>query len=169
METSLYGRSTDWRERRRLRAWELHQQGWKQCDIAAKLDVTCGAVSQWIKAAAEHGPQALMKRPAPGRPPRLTPEQKAAIPGKLSLGAEAYGFAGDVWTCERIARVILKEFGVEYHPDYIGPLLRSLNWSVQRPIVRAAQRDEAAIQNFQDHRLPELKKKQRTKDTRSSS
>ncbi len=26
--------STDWREGRRLRAWELHQQGWKQTAIA---------------------------------------------------------------------------------------------------------------------------------------
>jgi predicted transcriptional regulator len=38
---------TDWREGRRLRAWELQQQGWKQKDIAAALGVTPGAVSQW--------------------------------------------------------------------------------------------------------------------------
>ena len=36
----------DWREGRRLRAWELHQQGWKQKDIAAALGVTPGAVPQ---------------------------------------------------------------------------------------------------------------------------
>ena len=39
---------TDWREGRRLRAWELHQQGWKQKDIATALGVTPGAVSQWM-------------------------------------------------------------------------------------------------------------------------
>ncbi len=39
----------DWREGRRLRAWELHQQGWKQTTIAEALGVTQGAVSQWVK------------------------------------------------------------------------------------------------------------------------
>jgi predicted transcriptional regulator len=37
----------DWREARRLRAWQLHEQGWKQKDIAAALGVSEGAVSQW--------------------------------------------------------------------------------------------------------------------------
>src|SRR5690349_6981988 len=39
----------DWREGRRMRAWELHRQGWKRKDIAAALDVTPGAVSHWMK------------------------------------------------------------------------------------------------------------------------
>ena len=36
---------SDWREGRRLRAWALHQQGWKQKDIAVALGVSPGAVS----------------------------------------------------------------------------------------------------------------------------
>ena len=35
----------DWREGRRLRAYELAQQGWKQCRIAEALGVTKGAVT----------------------------------------------------------------------------------------------------------------------------
>jgi predicted transcriptional regulator len=42
---------TNWKEYRRFRAWELAQQGWKQCDIAVALGVTKGAVSQWLKRA----------------------------------------------------------------------------------------------------------------------
>ena len=38
----------DWQEIRQLRAWELHQQGWSQRQIAAELGVTQGAVSQWL-------------------------------------------------------------------------------------------------------------------------
>ena len=41
----------DWREGRRLRAWELHEQGWSQTSIAQALGVTQGAVSQWLKRA----------------------------------------------------------------------------------------------------------------------
>ncbi len=38
----------DWREARRLRAWELKQKGWKQQDSAEALGVSNGAVSQWM-------------------------------------------------------------------------------------------------------------------------
>ena len=46
MERNLSSQATNWREGRRLRAWELHQQGWKQQEIADALGVTQGAVSQ---------------------------------------------------------------------------------------------------------------------------
>jgi hypothetical protein len=39
---------TTWREGRRFRAWELHQQGWKVGQIATTLGVTHGAISQWL-------------------------------------------------------------------------------------------------------------------------
>jgi transposase len=82
----------DWHEVRRLRAWELEQQGWQQRTIAAALGVSPGAVSQWLTRAAEGGVEALRNRIRPGPTPRLTPEQRARIPEVLARGAEAYGF-----------------------------------------------------------------------------
>ncbi len=49
------------------------------------------------------------------RPRKLTAEQRAQIPALLARGAEAYGFAGDVWTASRVAEVIERTFGVRYH------------------------------------------------------
>src|SRR2546423_7120063 len=92
----------DWREARRLRAWELQQQDWKQRTIAAALGVTPGAVSQWLKRAATGGVAALRTRLRPGPTPKLTPEQRARIPEFLARGAEAYGFVGEVWTTPRV-------------------------------------------------------------------
>ena len=67
----------DWREGRRLRAWELKQQGWSQAKIADALGVSPGAVSQWMKRAREGGgADALRRRPAPGPTPRLCGEQR---------------------------------------------------------------------------------------------
>src|SRR5260221_7430821 len=105
-------RAHDWNEGRRLRAWELKQQGWKQKDIAAALGVSEGAVSQWCKRAREGGPEALRRRPAPGPRPKLTGEQTQHLLAILARGAEAYQFRGDVWTTHRVARVIRQEFGV---------------------------------------------------------
>ena len=58
----------NWREGRRLRAWELHEQGWKQKDIAAALGVTEGAVSQWMSRGKTQGPEALRHRLRRDRP-----------------------------------------------------------------------------------------------------
>jgi transposase len=151
--------ATDWREGRRLRAWELKQEGWKQRDIARALGVSKGAVSQWMKRAKqEEGIEALKHRPPPGAKARLSEEQRAKIAELLARGAPAHGFRGEVWTCARVAEVIRKEFGVSYHPAHVSRLVRALGLSLQKPMRRANQRDEEAIRSWREERWPELKK-----------
>jgi transposase len=138
-------KKADWREERRKCAWSLKEQGWKQKDIAVALGVSEEAVSQWLKRGREQGVEGLNAHPAEGMKPRLTVEQKAQIPQLLARGAQAYGFRGDVWTARRVAEVIERRFGVRYHRDHVGRLLREAGWSRQQPIERATQRDEQAI------------------------
>jgi transposase len=133
MDNSLSKEAADWREGRRLRAWELKQEGWPQQRIADALGVSKGAVSQWMKRAREGGGvHALKRQPAPGAPPRLSEEQRAEVPKLLQRGAQAHGFRGDVWTCERVAEVIRREFGVSYHPAHVSRLLKALRQSLQK-------------------------------------
>jgi transposase len=150
--------ATDWREGRRLRAWELKQEGWKQQDIARALGVSKGAVSQWIKRAKQEGVEALKHEPPPGAEARLSEGQRAKLPELMAQGAPAHGFRGEVWTCARVAEVIRKEFGVSYHPAHVSRLVRALGLSVQKPVRRANQRDEEAIRSWKEERWPELKK-----------
>jgi transposase len=161
-------KKADWREERRKRAWALKEQGWRQKDIAEALGVSEGAVSQWLKRGRAGGVEALGAHPPKGVAPRLSAEQKAQIPALLAKGAEAYGFGGDVWTARRVAEVIHRTFGVRYHRDHVGRLLREAGWSRQQPIERATQRDEAAITDWYERRWPALKKKPRRKNEPSS-
>ena len=149
---------SDWKEARRLRAWELVQQGWKQKDVAEALGVTKGAVSQWVSKARQGGPQALRHRKPPGGPSKLSDRQRGQLPELLSRGPAAFGFSGEVWTRRRIAQVIEREFGVSYDPSQVGRILKGCGFSVQKPALRAAQRDEEAICDWRDRRFPELKK-----------
>lgn len=75
------------------------------------------------------GVEALPRRPPPGMTPRLSAEQRAQLPALLAPGAKAYGFRGDVWTARRVAPLIAETFGVRYHRDHVGRLLRQLGWS----------------------------------------
>jgi transposase len=140
----------------------LKHRGWVKRDIAEALDVSEVALSTWLARAREGGPEALRARPAPGRPPRLSPDQKRSIPELLWHGPEAYGFRGQVWTCARIACVLEEEFGVRYHKDHVGRLLKGLGWTPQQPIKRAIQRDEAAIRRWREEVWPELRRRARS-------
>jgi transposase len=169
MTTIRKAQPINWREGRRMRAWELHQQGWTQTRIAAALGVTQGAVSQWLKRARTGGGrEALRRHPPPGRRAALTDDQQGQIEALLARGAEAFGFRGDVWTTPRVAALLKRVFGVRYHPAHVSRLLRRLGLSVQKPIERASQRNEAAIQVWREKRLPSLKKKRGARNARSS-
>jgi transposase len=152
----------DWREWRRMRALELHRQGWAQHDIAAGLGATEGAVSRWLTAARRGGREALASHlDRRGVAPRLAPEQVRLIPDFLWHGAEAYGFRGDVWTCGRVAGVIREEFDVSYSKSQVSRLLKHLGWTPQIPITRAIPRDEEAITRWRAESWPALKQQAR--------
>lgn len=59
----------------------------------------------------------------------------------------------------RVAQVIRRRFGINYHVDHIGRLLRSLGWTPQRPTGRALERDEERIQRWIKQQWPGIKKK----------
>jgi transposase len=158
----------DWKEYRRLRAWDLAREGWRQCEIARALGVTEGAVSQWLKRGRSAGKEALRRHPAPGPTPKLTAEQREQLPALLRRGAEAFGFRGDLWTTKRVAEIIARSFGVRYHHAHVSRLLRALDWSPQQPIERATQRKEEAIQTWYEERWPALKKSLRPTEPLSS-
>lgn len=126
-------------------------------------------MSQWLKRARTEGVEALRHRKGGGPKPRLNEEQLAALPGLLAQGAEHFGFRGDVWTQPRVAALIKRVFGVSYHPRHVGRLLKQVKWSRQKPLARATQRNEAAIEQWRTETWEELKKKPNGKDAPSCS
>jgi transposase len=84
----------------------------------------------------------------------------------LAKGATAYGFVGDVWNSRRLAVAIKREFGVSYHPDHCGYLVRKMGYSLQKPVKRATQRNEQAIERWKVQQWPQLKKKPNKKSVR---
>ncbi|RPJ20267.1 MAG: IS630 family transposase [Planctomycetaceae bacterium] len=94
-------------------------------------------------------------------PAKLSPLELRLIPDCLWHGAEAYGFAGELWTCQRVAGVIQQEFGVRYSRSQVSRLLKGLGWTPQMPITRAVQRDEAAIAQWRAEVWPQVRRQAR--------
>ena len=145
-------------ERRRLRAIALLKQHYQPVDVASMVGVDRRSVRRWKAAYFKDGDKAIKAKPA-GRPQKLNETAKEELERKLLKGAKAAGFPTDLWTCPRVAQLIRTEFGVRYHVDHIGRLLRSLGWSPQKPQRRALERDEKEIQRWIKHEWPRIKKK----------
>jgi transposase len=158
-----HARAPDWKEMRRYRAVELKHEGWTLEEIADALGVSKRSVKKWMKAVREEGEAGLRARPHLGAAPRLPEEELALLPKLLAAGAEAYGFRGEVWTSARVAVVIEWEFGVSYHKAHVARLLKTLDWTPQKPISRGTQRDEQEIECWRTEVWPELKKRRAAK------
>lgn len=148
-------------ERRRRRAIELLKDGAQPVEVARTLGVDRRSVRRWWSAFRKRGANGIVARPATGRPLKLDVAARQRLERRLRKGALAHGFHTDLWTCPRIAQVIEWEFGVRYHVDHLGRVLRSLGWTPQRPVRRARERDEDAIHGWVKREWPRIKKKPR--------
>ncbi len=150
-------RERDRLQARRLRAAELFATGVRQAEVARQLGVSAQAVSVWQARWKEGGHAALYSRGRSGPAPRLSDTQLAQVERALLEGAAAHGFVGELWTLERVGLVIERLTGVRHHRAWVWALLRyRLGWSVQRPVRRAAERDQAAIDQWVKKRWPRI-------------
>ena len=77
----------------------------------------------------------------------------------LLAGARSHGYATELWTLPRIAKLIKEQFGFSYSTSQVSRVLAGMGWSCQRPTTRAIQRDEPAIRRWKQETWPSLKKK----------
>lgn len=145
-------------ERRRKGARLLRAGRLTQAAIARQLGASRMAVTKWKKQLTESGWRGLKARSSWGRPCKLSADKCQRLVRLLRRGARASGFETDRWTQPRIQRVIEREFGVTYHPKYIGRLMKALGWSVQKPEPRARERDEDLIGAWLSRDWPRIKK-----------
>jgi transposase len=149
-------------ETRRLLAGKLLQEGKGVREVGRLVGAAPSSVSRWKQELDEGGLEGLKAKPHPGRPARVSTEQKKQLEQVLLKGSLAAGFATDLWTLARVAKVIEREFGVRYHPGHVWYILRDMGWSCQKPERRARERNEAAIEQWRTEDWPEAKKRRET-------
>lgn len=146
-------------EKRRLDAIALFEDGMAQVAIAKKLRMHDRTVRRWIASYRREGRKGVAAKPTPGRPPKLTAGQQNTLAKLLDKGAVASGYSTELWTCPRVARVVEKRFGISYHVDHMGRLLKSMGFTPQKPERRARERDEAGIRRWVRRDWSDIKKK----------
>ncbi len=145
-------------ERRRLRAIEMLERDIPVHVVADRLGVDRRSVRRWRRAHRRRGSLGLKARLASGRPPKLNPRQRRALVHSILDGPEAAGYRTALWSCRRIAQLVRDRFGVSYHPDHIGRLLRACGLTPQRPQRTAKERDDHRIRRWVLEEWPKVKK-----------
>ncbi|MEU3356558.1 winged helix-turn-helix domain-containing protein [Streptomyces sp. NPDC037389] len=146
-------------EARRMRAVELFERGRPQSEVARMVGMHPESVRRWKRLWEQGGAQALRRRPATGRPPKLDDTQAESVRAALEQGAQAHGFEADLWTLERAGVVVERVTGVTLARASVWRLLTGrLGWSLQRPKRQAVERDDSEIARWVAQEWPRVKK-----------
>jgi transposase len=145
-------------EARRQRALQLLQDDISLHEVARQIGCHPSSVMRWRDRLRLLGEAGLKVGSSPGRPPRLSVQQRKRLLTDLLKGPGAFGWRTEVWTTARIAQLIKSEFDVSYHPAHVGRLMHALGWSHQKPERRALQRNEAAIADWKTRNWTRVKK-----------
>jgi transposase len=151
-------RDFDALQKRRMRAANMLRRGFSQAEVARQLGVSRQSVSRWGQALQARGSIGLRKAGRAGRLPRLDARQQQRLVKSLKAGALAAGYGTDLWTLKRVGRLIAEQTGIRYSESGVWHVLANLGFSCQRPVGRALERDEAAIEHWRKRRWPALKK-----------
>lgn len=146
-------------ERRRRQAVEAVKRGDTQATVARVLGVSPDAVYRWVRDDRQ-SPDLLAAKPHPGPKHLLSPDHDLELERLLLQGAQAHGWANDLWTAVRVAEMIQRHFKVDYHVEHVRRILKErLEWSSQRPEQKARERNEAEIERWSKEDFPRIKKR----------
>lgn len=110
--------------------------------VALVLHVHEKTVATWLRIFCCYGLQGKPPRKPTGRPPKLTPTQKATLVTWIEEGPVKAGFSGACWRSPMIQQLIYDRFGVLYNVFYIAQLLKNLGFSYQKAAFVSDHLDE---------------------------
>ncbi|MHB1818402.1 MAG: IS630 family transposase [Streptosporangiaceae bacterium] len=141
----------------RLRAVDQVNAGARPAEVAAALGLSRSVLYRWLAAYRDGGQGALLAKPVPGRPPRLSALQVRRLWG-LIVGSDPRQLQFDfaLWTRGMVRELIRREFGVGLSVVSVGRLLARMGLSPQRPLYRAYQQDPEAVTRWKEQEYPAI-------------
>jgi transposase len=146
-------------EHRRLLAVQRVTEGYTAAEVAEFLGVDPRSVRRWVAAYRQGGRQALLPRPASGRPPKLSVLQEKIALRWLTESPRHHGFETELWTAARFGQLIREEFAIALNHRYLSAWLRDRGLSPQKPQRVRRQRDPEAIAAWLESDWPRVKKR----------
>lgn len=116
-------------------------------------------IFKWLRIARENGLDSLAPIPRTGRKRALSEIEAEEVKRWIINGdPRQYGFDFGLWTRQIVADLIYDKFKINLSVTAVGNLLHRLGLTPQKPLRRAYERDESAVQEWVDNVYPEIKK-----------
>lgn len=154
----------DLRTVKRISAIIMVAEGYIQKDIADVLGVSCESIRIWIKKYLTDGPEGLRSNKSPGRPSKLTKNQKKELEKIIEDGPQKAGFSAACWRSPMIQQIIHQKFNVFYSVYYISELLKNMGFSFQKAKFESAHLDPEARAKWEKETWPEILKMAKRKN-----
>jgi len=130
--------------------------GQSVAQVALVLRVYEKTVVTWIREFCCYGLQGAPRTKPTGRPPKLSPPQKAALMTLMDAGPVKAGFSGACWRSPMIQQLICERFGVYYNVFYIAQLLKNLGFSYQKAAFVSDHLDERKRHEWRTTTWPQI-------------
>jgi transposase len=141
----------------RQKAVKAVRNGQTAQGVAETFGLNIRTVFRWLSDYAAGGQRALLNKPIPGRPPKITSEEMRwiaeTVRDKSPLQLQ-FDFA--LWTLSLIGQVIYKRFGKRLTKPSVSRIMRILGFTPQRPLYRAWQQDPVLVETWRTEVYPAL-------------
>jgi transposase len=124
--------------------------------VALLLRVHEKTVVAWVRMFCCYGIKGAPRNKPTGRPPKLTPAQKATLATLIDEGPVNAGFRGACWRSPMVQQLIYDRFGVFYNVFYIAQLLKNLGFSYQKAAFVSDHLNEAKRQAWRATTWPQI-------------
>jgi len=104
----------------------------------------------WVHRFNAFGPEGLFDNWTAGPKPRLSEEQRAQFAQIVEAGPDREKDGVVRWRRIDLKRVIAERFGVDFHPRYVGKLLKKLGFSHMSARPRHPAQDERIVEGFKN-------------------
>ena len=126
--------------------------------VAKAYGVNIRTVFRWLSKFASGGQQALLSKPIPGRPPKVTAEEMRWIAQTVrDKNPQQMKFEFALWTLSLVVEVIYRKFGKRLTKPSVSRIMRILGFTPQRPLYRAWQQDPIFVEKWRSEEFPRLK------------
>ena len=147
---ALARRSKDVNQSRRLLSLAAVRDGMDRGGAAKIGGMDRQTLRDWVHRFNASGPQGLIANWTEGPKPRLSEEQLTQFAQIVEAGPDREEDGLVRWRRIDLKRVIAERFGVDFHPRYVGKLLKKLGFSHISARPRHPAQDERIVEGFKN-------------------
>jgi transposase len=126
--------------------------------VADAFGVNIRSVFRWLADFANGGQNALLAKPIPGRPSKLSAEELAWIVKAVrDKTPQQLKFEFGLWTLSLIRHLIKRQFNKDLSVSSVHRIMKMLGFSAQKPRYQAWQQDPVLVRTWETETYPAIR------------